>query len=47
MWFVFLEELPKPSDDEGTYLLEELTQWKWLGVAKGSFEAKKRRREET
>ena len=40
-------KLPKPSDDEGTYLLEELTQWKWLGVAKGSFEAKKRRREET
>ena len=35
------------SNDEGTYLLEELTQWKWLAVAKGSFEAKKRRKEET
>eukprot|EP00985_Skeletonema_marinoi_P030016 scaffold30072_cov88-Skeletonema_marinoi.AAC.4 len=30
--FWFLEELPKPSDDE---------------VAKGSFEAKKRRKDET
>ena len=47
VWFVFLEELPKPSDDEGTYLLEELTHWNWLAVAKGSFEAKKRRKEET
>ena len=37
----------KTNDDEGTYLLEELTQWNWLAVAKGSFEAKKRRKEET
>ena len=37
----------KPSDDEGTYLLEELTLWIWVAVAKGSFTAKKRRKEET
>ena len=37
----------QPSYDEGTYLLEELTLWIWVAVAKGSFTAKKRRKEET